>query len=413
MTVRPIAIIFAASLSILSIGLHSPAIADAPLSFDDIRTGLQHRAQKLAGARIHFQHSGSSSSGPASEPAPNTDRQMGFIRSYELLRRDNKLRFSRKAIDPADQTSVTRIEEGAWNGSKRRGYGYDPAQTDDTSTYSGTVSSKPGTAIHGGYWMTALEQQVFDLRVPLIELIDDPQWNTRWRIADRPRIDGAQTYLIESEGILGGKGRVRAWIDPARDFAPRRIEVILKTDKHGDITERMEHVKLDQRNGVWVIVDAKLTIHNPAIKADTKYGFYRFTASKYEPDPDITDDELQLEFPKGTSVWDDVIQTAYVAGEGVFVAGEDGTVEYLASDRPDHLKPLAHPSAATNKTTDPTPILSQSHPPSSERDDPNPNPSIPNWIWYTCAIGIGLIGVWVYRRHKPIKTMPENRANLP
>jgi len=76
----------------------------------------------------------------------------------------------------------------------------------------------------------------------------------------------------------------------------------------------------------------KLPGYNPNLQ--TKGGSSRFSVKNYHVGVELTDDMFGIKFPKGTRVYDSIIEMGYIAGEGFWVTNEDGAVEFVRWDEP-------------------------------------------------------------------------------
>jgi hypothetical protein len=227
--------------------------------------------------------------------------------------------------------STSHMDIFAWDGEKTTGYVSAPWNPNFRGT--GTVKSKMGGQFKATYWLTPLEQEVFDLRSPLTEILDKARWN----LSGPEKIGQHASYCLESVGLWEDDIKLQVWIDPSRDFAPIQIKLTLTFEDGNNIVERMSDVRLEQRDGIWIVADAVLTFENPRKKDPRKRKFAtRFSVRDYHVGIELSDDIFQVEFPKGTRVYDEILKTGYIVGEGVFVTNEDGSVDFIRKESLDY-----------------------------------------------------------------------------
>ena len=145
--------------------------------------------------------------------------------------------------------------------------------------------------------------------------------------------------------LIGNTGN-QVWFDPTRDFAPIQIKLTLKFEDGINIVERMSDVRLEQRDGIWIVADAVLTFENPRLKDPRKRRFAtRFSVRDYHVGIELSDDIFQVEFPIGTRVYDEILKTGYIVGEGIYVTNEDGSPEFVRNDSLDYKYEMEAPES--------------------------------------------------------------------
>ena len=304
------------------------APAPAALSLEDVLHGIEVRGDLLHAREMtvrteQFAHSREESADGRSFGG------LPLFRTTELDMRieGQKMHIDRRTISPQDGSTTVK-ELFAWDGRRSTGYSHEPQNPNDV--LRGLVESRQRGAFEVGYWMTPLEMEVFDLREPLWAVAK----KTGWRLAGTETVQDTQTYRIESVDLWNGKAALTVWVDASRDFAPLKLELVIHVDGDRPITETMDEVRLERRDGVWVIVDAVTTITNPYIEYNPRY-VRRTQILDYRVGMAFPEGSFTVEFPPGTWVYDAILNTGYIAGKGVWVKNEEGATEFVSTSTPE------------------------------------------------------------------------------
>jgi len=311
------------------------------LSVEDVLSGIRMRAELLKSTHVIFQYTVYADH-PV-EPQRPSFRGLPLVRSREvdIKRLGGKMRVEEKIHNlEGSNTNISHLDIFAWDGEKATGYVSAP--WDPNARSSGSVKSKMGGPFKASYWLTPLEQEVFDLRRPLPEILDKARWN----LSGPEKIGQHASYCLESVGLWKDGAKLQVWFDPTRDFAPIQIKLTLKFEDGINIVERMSDVRLEQRDGIWIVADAVLTLENPRMKDPRKRRFAtRFSVRDYHVGIELSDDVFQVEFPIGTRVYDEILKTGYIVGEGIYVTNEDGSPEFVRNDSLDYKYEMEAPES--------------------------------------------------------------------
>jgi len=324
-------------LSILSTGLFSNASGSdfASLSVEDVLDGIRIRAELLKSVHVTFQFEVYADH--------NVDQDQLFqglplvrYREVDMKRLGEKMRVEAKMYNLQDK-QIDRVELFAWDSKKATGYARWPQDLD--AKLSGSVKSAKRGPFKTSYWLTPLEQEVFDIRRPLSEILDEAQWT----LSNPEEIGHYSAYRLEGTGLWDDKANLQVWIDPTKDFAPVQLILTIKFEDGVNIVEKMSDVRLEQKDGVWVIADAVHTFENPRQKDPNKRKFAtKFSIKDYHVGIQFPDETFQIKFPKGTWVYDEIIKIGYIAGEGLWVTEKDGLTHFVQADSLDNIDISIH-----------------------------------------------------------------------
>ncbi|UCG50124.1 MAG: hypothetical protein JSU94_10110 [Phycisphaerales bacterium] len=315
-------------------GTVARAARTSSLSVEDVLAGIRMRDELLNSTHVVFKYQVYANH--SVDPRRPSFSNLPLVRSrdVDIKRLWRKMRVEERihGFEGAG-TYLHHLDIFAWDGKKTTGYVSPPWNPDMKPT--GSVKPRMGGQFLASYWLTPLEQAVLDIRAPLVEILDKAQW----RLSGPETIGEYTTYRIDSIGL--GNFILKVWLDPTRDFAPIQIDLTLTFEDGINIVERMTDVRLEQKDGVWVVADAVLRFHGPRHKNPRAREFYtRFSVTDYEVGVELSDDIFQIEFPEGVRVYDEILKTGYVVGEGVYVADENGYAEFVRTDPQDYISEM-------------------------------------------------------------------------
>ncbi len=351
-------------LLIVAAGASVAGATDDPQnpSAERILSGIRARPELLGGVSLKmrgktvFVSSLDESQFPLNE-VPLIDQD------YALDYQRGKIRFERTSFEPAKRVAYN-VDRSAWNGEIAAGYGEQTGQTHLT----GSIKSRQGGSFTAGYFLTAVEQRVFDLEAPLAKLID----TGKWTLSGPEKIGPYTAWKLASVDVVRNLAHVTAWIDPAHGFAPVQLELEIPIAGAETIRERMSDVELKEVDGVWVVSAASLMIYNPNVNKQP--ALHRYTVSEIAVHREFPDDHFVLKFPTGAEVWDSTIGAGFVVGpkgertkmlflnrdkSGTFDDGVDAAVRGLP-DTPFDANPVtaaAPPVAAASPTEAAAPLV--------------------------------------------------------
>ncbi len=288
---------------------------------DDLISGIRNRKDMLHSATVRCnQEIFKLDDHSTKEDIPKRNLLV-LGRKYELQRQGEKMRVKRETYYTDDQR-ISSVDVYAWNGKRKVGY---TQFLDRKQRTGGTVKGEKGDS--GLYWFTPLELEVFDIPKPLWDLVDELQWS----VTGPEQVGEYQAYRLESSGSSDDPRKVRIWVDPTRDFAPVRVSLTLRYEGIKEISEEMTDVKLIQQNGIWIVGRATMSIDNPNNPKNGRT-IHHFSVQDCKIGLELPDKTFDVEFPHGTWVWDDILKTGYIAGEGVFVKNDDGKMDLLTTN---------------------------------------------------------------------------------
>ncbi len=300
------------------------------LSLEDFLDGISIRAELLKSVHVTFQFEVYADH--------NVNQEQLFqglplvrYREVDMKRLGEKMRVEAKMYN-LQSNQIDRVELFAWDSRKATGYAMWPQ--DPNNGLSGSVKPAKSGPFTTSYWLTPLEQEVFDIRRPLSEILDEAQWT----LSGPEKIGQYSAYKLEGTGFWEDKAKLQVWIDPTQDFAPVQLIFTIEFEDRVNIVEKMSDVRLEQKDGVWVIAEAVHTFENPRQKDPHMRRFAtRFSIKDYRVGIQFPDDTFQIKFPKGTWVYDEIIKTGYIAGEGFWVTDKDGLTHFVQADSLDNI----------------------------------------------------------------------------
>lgn len=298
----------------------------SPLTLGDVMTGIKARTELLESVHITFDYRYFSNRN-ASKLNDTGGSLMGmplqFHHGFELYRHSRKM-LVKKAEYIGDQIGF--VDTFAWDGRKHLGFRTYPG--DPKAKTSGSIKSEKSSSFKTGNWLTPFEQEVFDLKKTLPDLLDQGQW-----VLSGPESIGQYSvYRVECKDVFAdGVCQITAWVDPTKDFAPVQLLQTFKIRDRKPIINKMVDVCLEQRDGVWVITDAVLVLENQNVENTVDGPTYasRVSVKDYLVDVKLPEDFFELEFPKGTRVYDEIIKTGYIVGEGIWISDDEGMTEFV------------------------------------------------------------------------------------
>jgi len=307
------------------------------LSVEDVFDGIRMRSEALKSVQVVFRYEVYADHSVTEQVPSFWGLPLMRSREFDVRRLGEKMLVTRKIHNiKGYHVDVQSVETFAWDGKKTTGF--QQPVGDPSSKLSGSVKPGRAWAFETVYWLTPLEQEVFDLRKPLCKVLDE----TQWLLSGPEKIGEYSAYKLESMGLWKDNAKLQTWIDPTRDFAPVQTSLTLKfEDGRGDMSEKMCDVRLEKKEGVWVITSASLMFEN-AREVDPKKRKFatRFSVTDYHVGVKLSDDMFQVEFPKGTRVYDEILKVGYIAGEGVWLADKDGTKFVSSRSALDDIKKL-------------------------------------------------------------------------
>ncbi len=290
------------------------------MSLDDIITGIRSRPELLKSVHVNFTHEIFALHAP--DPVNTKITLHGLplyaIMEFDLKRHGNKIYSSRKTFENLDVNLMYKFEEFSWDGKKEMGYARkvaDPNQINPRRPLGHIQPRKSGT-FQFLRWMTYIEQEVLDIPKPLSEILDECQWS----LSGPVQVGEYTTYLLESKGLLDNVAKLKVWIDPTHDFAAAKIHLALDIENRKAIWQTLDDIKLEERDGVWVMTKATIKGVNENIddEKENRVHYERFTAKEFQVGIEIPEDTFQVKFPKGTGIYDGITKRSYIVGEGAY-----------------------------------------------------------------------------------------------
>jgi len=308
---------------------------EADFTLNDMIEGIKMRKEMLKGVHIKFEYA--RYNGLTKRKGDDKDQFRGIdctvIWKIELHRLDDKMRvnrvqyFTRRDANPFHRDLFT------WNGLKMMGMGFEPENPD--KIIGGTVQAGKNMNFELFHWQTPVEHEIFRYNNTLPELLE----MGRWKLTGPENVgDYDKAYKLEGRHFFSEDDSdvLEVWIDPLRDFAPvkMRHNVPKKTSKIAfPAIYELNDIKLEQRNGVWIITEALYSYENLEEEMKKKYEnpicFCKFKVAEYEIDPDLDESLFIIDYPRGTEVYDSIIETSYVVGEGIYLRNESGRMGYV------------------------------------------------------------------------------------
>jgi len=133
-------------------------------------------------------------------------------------------------------------------------------------------------------------------------------------------------YKLEGRQFFaeGDSDVMEIWIDPVRDFAPVKIKHSIPGPSSlipFPAVYELSEIKLEQRDGVWVIVEAVCHFDLNKPEALKKYEnpdcYYKFQVEEYQVNPEMDESLFEIQYPSGTLVFDRFLEIAYTIGVGM------------------------------------------------------------------------------------------------
>ena len=304
----------------------------AEITVDDICAGIKMRQSMLKSVKCDFNYVFS---------RPNTalvgDTSDNYIETTPFVDYDfNTIRLGQKIKVEQREKDLTTgkckgLEIVAWDGQIRTGYHAD--LQNPNAKYRGSVEPEKG-GFFMGYWPTALEAEVFDIKKPLAKVLDMCPWQLE-EIIDMKNYTVAK---IKSKNLWNGKVTLEVWVAIDKDFAPVKLQrTIQKTENTKTIIQTMDNVELVKSGNVWVIEKARIKLFNPNLLMASKGGYCFFKANNYEIGMPVDEKTFKVKFPRGTWVYDSILKQGYAVGEGIWVGDPNSGVEYIPFKYPPEL----------------------------------------------------------------------------
>ena len=297
----------------------------AEISLEDIVTGIRIRQDSIESVKLdfsyeYFQPTHESFSGDEGDYELDTLKMLDL--GYETLRLDKKIRVKQIERDLTTGNSIN-LELVAWDGKVRTAYVEDLIRPG--SKPGGTVKGEMGS-FYSGYWPTAMEMWVFDVRKPLTEILDVASLE----LNGVAKIGNYDTVKLTAKNFFGDSAILEVWVAPKKDFAPVKLRLVYHMQEPvKDVFLTMDNVKLAKKGDVWVIMESAIKVVNPNTSKKIKGQISYYKASDYQLSIPIDEKMFKIDFPRGTRVYDGILQQGYVVGEGMFVGDANGGGEYI------------------------------------------------------------------------------------
>ena len=318
------------------------AFNTSSISIEEVLKGIRMRNELLKNVHVDFRWELYARS--TSEPVDVT-RSLGEYPLYKIKdlavdRMGRKMRIKRDTVNIND-AQIDKVEHFTWNEKKMMGY--TELLREPSSKIMGTVRPEKSSPFELGYWLTPLEQEVFDMRQPLSEIVNKGEWQL-----SGPELIGLYSaYKLTGKGLWQDKAKLEVWIDPTRDFAPVQIMLHITVQDRGTIIEKMSDISLKQVNGIWIISDAIFSVDNAVLKGGSAS---RFSVKNYQIGVDLKDDIFEIKFPEGAWVFDQIVQMGYIVGKGVWVTDANGLTEFAQTGGLDTINTPISPKRELSKT---------------------------------------------------------------
>ena len=163
-------------------------------------------------------------------------------------------------------------------------------------------------------------------------------------------INGHKCYVVEAiriqKPVYSGDIPidVRLWIDPERDYRILRLERYNSLEeplRWKELTRRIDNIKLQKINDTWIPIEGEYYNYKPQEvpisgyteedikKMKPEEAVYKIDYTleplvpmrliKIEPESvsfgkELPEDKFRIQWPEGTTIWDDFLQTGYVIG---------------------------------------------------------------------------------------------------
>lgn len=323
-------------------------ITFAEITLEDITAGIKNRQNLIKSAKLDFSYEYSqpiheSFSGNDTDFEIETSKILVF--NYETLRLDKKNRIKQIQKDPTTGNDMN-LELVAWDGQVRTAYVENLAQKE--SNPGGTVKGTMGS-FYSGYWPTAMEMWVFDVQKPLSEILE----NASLQLGGSEKIGVDEAVKVTAKDFFGEAATLEVWIAPKKDFAPVKLRMIFDMQEpKKDIILTMDKVKLENKDNVWLIMESAIKVVNLNASKNLKGTVSYFKASNYQLNIPIDEKMFKIDFPKGTPVYDSILQQGYIVGEGMVVTNAKGEGEYIPFElAPEFKNEIASPTGIGKKVT--------------------------------------------------------------
>lgn len=287
------------------------------LTLADIRDGLKSRAQQLSSVDVVMQFS-------IIDIAANGTRTTWDpkLSEYRVRRSGDKLRVRQRSVAPAK--GLPYDHEFAWNGRRFVDLvKWDSPNGKPRVTPGGSISAEPNKGVCDYlYFLTPLEESIFDVPLPLGEVMA----HGNWELVGIEEVLGRSAWHVRGAHIGNRPDlaitRIDLWIDPSRGFVPLRIDTSIPLNDQ-TLLSRLEVTEATQVGSCWVIRSAVSHVHSAPSKPIIEQ-ICRYTLDYQNVGNPIPDTAFDIEFPPGTTVWDDVGKFSFTAGVGEIVKRPDG-----------------------------------------------------------------------------------------
>jgi len=311
--------VFALCWGFLLPALAQPALGGNGLALTDCVQGIRARSQVLNRMSVTIDGMIYNVERPEDRHDP-AKREVLSRKSYEVHRKDGKTHVRHTYLDKTSG-EVKSWNVFAWDGERSRGYG-EFAHLDPDPTGGLIAASRTG-AFYLGYYTAPMEETVpgFGDARPLASLIS----TSAWRLSDSESIGPYSAVLLE--GPVEPDSWLKVWVDPARDFAPVRMDISRHIGDDAQATYRLLDVKLKEADDVWVIAGCTVLVHCPAVMSN-RWQAFQFAMRDVRVGVDLPDELFVLKFPPGKRVYDDITKLVYRVKydgtmEPVFLHGGD------------------------------------------------------------------------------------------
>jgi len=292
----------------LASGCGSDSSTDEDKTLEDIMAGIKHRAELLNSMSVNMHMVSYDVRDPLHTDqayAVTETKDCWYKSRYHVETKGGKIRGERESLD-FDTEEVTKTSRFAWDGRRQTNWSEMPQHPELGKR--GAIFGYQAGQFDGLFYLTVMEERVFECEKPLAELVNLGQW----RLTGRETIGAYHAWCIESLDVVDNVAQIKAWIDPERDFAPVQLLLRIPLSRGREAIHKMTDVTLERANGVWVISSAKLLLHNPAV--GDSWAVVTYTMEDVQVGLDIPDDRFVIDFPPGTSVYDDISKIGYTVG---------------------------------------------------------------------------------------------------
>jgi hypothetical protein len=310
----------------------------AEVTLEDIVDGIEVRQDLIKSVKLDFDYQYFQPN-EKSLTGEDTDYQLEVKKvidySYETLRQSKKVRVKQIEKDIKTEKDI-KSELVAWDGKVRTAYVEDLTRPE--SKPGGTIINEMGS-FYSGYWPTAMEMWVFDMRESLSDILQKStlELNGPEKVVDHEAIK------LTAKNFFGENAVLEAWIVPQKDFAPVKLRLVYHIQGHDDIILTMDNVELENKGGVWVIMESSIKVVNPNLPQKLHGEICCYKARDYQVDFPIDEKMFKINFPNGTQVYDGILQTGYIMGEGIFVGDTKGGGKYVPFEIPSDLDNVPSP----------------------------------------------------------------------